>query len=167
MTGNSCGETFWGGAYMCHPIYVPSLHLIHFNLDRVSKNLSWVEMVHVEQNKAFDRFEHLYFGAVLEAANLGPSCRGWIKSIYGSIWSSVQVDKYLSELFNKKIICSLEVPLITAPLCIGSWAFNAGFVVYEVYPRWTVVCVSVYADDVNIIVSSEDQLPCVEVCIVG
>lgn len=82
-------------------------------------------LVHVDESKAFDRVDHHYHDAVLEAPGLGSDFRGRIKAIYYGIRSSVQVNGYLSEPFNIKLSvrqgCSLSLLLyvLLLSLCCG------------------------------------------------
>lgn len=59
-------------------------------------------MVHLDQNKAFERVDHHYLKEVLETTGLGPGFSHWISAIYGDIRSIVQVNGYLSEPFYIK-----------------------------------------------------------------
>lgn len=59
-------------------------------------------LIHLNRSKAFDRIDYHYLEAVPGAASLGPGFRGWIKTIYNGIRSSVQVNWYLSESFDIK-----------------------------------------------------------------
>lgn len=42
-------------------------------------------MVHLDQSKAFNRFDHQYLAVVLTAAGFGPTFREWITALYSNI----------------------------------------------------------------------------------
>ena len=57
-------------------------------------------LVNLDQSKAFDRVDHQYLAAVLNAVGFGPVFRGWIAAMYSNICSVVKVNGHLSELFG-------------------------------------------------------------------
>ncbi|XP_036359418.1 secreted RxLR effector protein 78-like [Octopus sinensis] len=123
----------------------------------------------MDQCKAFDRVDHQYLGAVLEAAGLGLDFRRWISAKYSGIKSTVQINGYLSEPFSIKrsvrqgcplspllYVLALK-PLLQKLEKLGGNSNEIG----------CAKSISAYADDITFIVSNEVQLTCVEDAIKG
>lgn len=54
-----------------------NLHLIRYTIDRIGKKHRMAgALVHLDQSKAFDRFDHYYFGAFLKATSFNSDFRG-------------------------------------------------------------------------------------------
>ncbi|CAE1313253.1 unnamed protein product [Acanthosepion pharaonis] len=138
-----------------------NLHLIRTIIEGV-KDDEEAALINLDQSKAFDRIDHRYLAAVLQAAGFAPNFCRWISLLYRSPSAVEQVNGRLSDAFvlfrSVRQGCPLS-PLLYAlalePLLrrlkdeTGSPALR-GIAV----PGGSRARVSAYADDVSAVVSA-------------
>ncbi len=146
-----------------------NLHLIRTIIEGV-KDDEEAALINLDQSKAFDRVDHRYLAAVLQAAGFAPNFCRWISLLYRSPSAVVQVNGRLSDAFvlsrSVRQGCPLS-PLLYAlalePLLrrlkdeTGSPALR-GIAV----PGGSRARVSAYADDVSAFVSSRSDIEAVQ-----
>ena len=74
-----------------------NLHLIRTIIEKAAGK---VALIKLDQNKAFDRVDHRFLGAVLKVAGFGQDFRSWIKLLYTNPSSIVEVNGVRSEPFR-------------------------------------------------------------------
>jgi len=78
---------------------VDSNHLLRSVVDYVNQKGSYCGILSLDQEKAFDRVDHGFLFACLKQYGFGPTFISWIKLLYTNIYSSVIVNRYISEQF--------------------------------------------------------------------
>lgn len=77
-----------------------NLHLVCYSLERFEQNSGKRgALFHLGQSKAFDRVDHKYVVAVLEAAGLNPNFHRWIAAMNSDIESVVKVNGFFTKPF--------------------------------------------------------------------
>jgi len=101
-----------------------NIHLIRNIIDYCNKKQLGCILLNLDQSKAFDRVSHDYLFKILKAYGFGPNFIKWVKVLYTSNQSRVQVNGYLNDHFfttrGVRQGCSLS-PLLYV-LCIEAFA---------------------------------------------
>lgn len=97
-----------------------NIHTIHYFLEQVGKSSGkGVALLNLSQSKAFDRVDHTYLMAVLQASDLGLNFCRWITALYGDIESVVKVNCFFSHPFRIALGPS-RLPALSTLVCFGS-----------------------------------------------
>jgi hypothetical protein len=101
-----------------------TIHLLRNIIDYCNKRNFGCMLINLDQSKAFDRVSHEFLFSILHAFGFGPDCIMWVKVLYTSYQSRVEVNGNLTDPFavtrGVRQGCSLS-PLLYV-LCIEAFA---------------------------------------------
>ena len=138
-----------------------NLHLIRTVLEGIEDDTT-AALINLDQSKAFDRVDHRFLGAVLEAAGFGDGFRAWISILYRSPSARVQVNGKCSESFAISRSVRQGCPLSPLLYCLALEPLlrrlrdrgRRGVLL----PGGARALNSAYADDVSIFVSTHGDI---------
>lgn len=128
-----------------------------------SKNLP-AAFLSLDQEKAFDRIEHVFLFKVLEAFGFGGNFTKWIKLCYTSVCSQVVINGYLTDIFDvtRSIRQGCCMSSLLYVLCIEPFAHRVRLDRHVVGVQLPGVDrearIAIYADDATAIVCDEKSI---------
>ena len=138
-----------------------NLHLIRTVLEGIEDD-TCAALINLDQSKAFDRVDHRFLGAVLEAAGFGDGFRAWISILYRSPTARVRVNGKCSESFALSRSVRQGCPLSPLLYCLALEPLlrrlRDGGRRGVLLPGGARARNSAYADDVSVFVSSHEDI---------
>ena len=141
-----------------------NLHLFRNIISYANQKSFPLAFINIDQEKAFDRVDHQYLFKVLESFGFKQNFLSWIKLLYNDVFTSVLVNGHISEAFSisrsVRQGCSLS-PLLYV-LCLEPLVHairrHPEIIGLPVPLSPEPIKVSLYADDLTVITTSETSI---------
>ena len=141
-----------------------NISLIRDVIDYANETNTPLALISIDQMKAFDRTSHSFLFATLERFGFGPNFIRWIKLIYNSVSSSVNVNGWLTSFINLerglRQGCALSMPLYVLTAEILALRIRSNPRIQGITPPGSTaqVKLSQYADDTTFTLRDDSSI---------